>query len=125
MLWINILATHSISTSRNTAVEEEDLDNRYKAVRQSNEETIVMYADRFSNALNMFTEMHRNAPTDEKQAIKFIMNVDNKRYGDLQNKMRENIILGDNDAYPKSLNSAIDIATLWGEKVNTSSTKAI
>ena len=102
MLWINILATHSISTSGNTAVDEEDLDNRYKAVRQTNEETIVMYADRFRSALNMFTEMRLNPPNDEKQAIRFIMNLDNRRYEDLQNKMRENTILGDKDAYPKS-----------------------
>jgi hypothetical protein len=109
-----INTTHLTPDTGVIEVNQEQTKIRYESLKQFPQESVLDYKRRFNNALDAMTAVGLKDIPGPSQAARFIINLDNSRYGaykaDVTNWAKNGIM-----AYPQTLEAAFESASTYRE----------
>ena len=109
-----INTTHLAPDTGVVEVNQEQTKIRYENLRQFPQESVLDYKRRFQNALEAMAAVGLGAIPGPSQAARFIINLDNARYGaykaDVANWAKNGIM-----AYPQTMEAAFESASTYRE----------
>ena len=74
------------------AMKEERIINRYQYIRMRNNESLSEYHERFREAVKNFTDNGMQAPSEARQAVRFIQRLDNDIYDEFKRSFEKNVV---------------------------------
>lgn len=105
-LWSLIVRTHQIQRSGVAAIDQANQAKKINEISQGRQETITAFIERFHAVVRGFTELGMALPSDSYQAARFVDALDDSRYVEFKNALKNNASLGIM-AYPTQLSIAI------------------
>ena len=91
----------------------QEQESRYSNLKQEEREYIATFKARFDNQLKAGEGAGVAVTTDSKKAMEFLGKLDQRRYGAMTARMRNDALRGVENAYPTTLAEAYRIASNW------------
>ena len=119
LLWKAITQTHIIAKTGSDVYDGEKARERYYNIRQRENESLIDFKTRFSDAVDGMNVFDEDMKISQKnQAIHFILRLDDGRFKELKETLRRNAIMKVGN-YPDNLNDALKVALTYNSENNT------
>jgi hypothetical protein len=104
-LWQAIMRSHATMGATTPAVNQYYSAQEYQKLKMESFESLASFLARFKNVIQALRNAGCPVPTDQDQAVAFVMKLDD-RYANFQLALRNNDALGLQNAFPPSLTDA-------------------
>lgn len=108
-LWVLVVRTHQVQRTGVAAIDHAHQAKRISDITQERQETLTSFTERFHAMVRGFAELGMTTPPESYLAVRYLDALDDARYVELKNALRNNASLGIM-SYPAQLSTAITAA---------------